>query len=176
MKKFECILLSCAIIIVTSFFFNIGIMLMSLLNDNSFLHFYLYMFSINFIISFVIIPTIFMKLILNASLVSLFQDVFEFKRLGVLFTITSLISLYLVKLDATVEYAVVALGEEFLFRHLIFILLMRSFNNKESILIGSLLFALILHLNGNLFINLLTKFPFSIILYYLTNKYRLQDA
>ncbi|HEH7824814.1 TPA: CPBP family intramembrane metalloprotease, partial [Staphylococcus pseudintermedius] len=104
------------------------------------------------------------------------QDVFEFKRLGVLFTITSLISLYLVKLDATVEYAVVALGEEFLFRHLIFILLMRSFNNKESILIGSLLFALIMHLNGNLFINLLTKFPFSIILYYLTNKYRLQDA
>lgn len=93
MKKFECILLSCAIIIVTSFFFNIGIMLMSLLNDNSFLHFYLYMFSINFIISFVIIPTIFMKLILNTSLVSLFQDVFEFKRLGVLFTITSLISL-----------------------------------------------------------------------------------
>ncbi|MBC8704357.1 CPBP family intramembrane metalloprotease [Staphylococcus pseudintermedius] len=151
-------------------------MLMSLLNDNSFLHFYLYMFSINFIISFVIIPTIFMKLILNTSLVSLFQDVFEFKRLGVLFTITSLISLYLVKLDATVEYAVVALGEEFLFRDLIFILLMRSFNNKESILIGSLLFALIMHLNGNLFINLLTKFPFSIILYYLTNKYRLQDA
>lgn len=89
-----------------------------------------------------------MKLILNTSLVSLFQDVFEFKRLGVLFTITSLI----------------------------FILLMRSFNNKESILIGSLLFALIMHLNGNLFINLLTKFPFSIILYYLTNKYRLQDA
>ena len=65
------------------------------------------------------------------------------------------------------------LGEEILFREVVFNILLNNFSLLTSISIGSLLFALILHLNESLESNLLIRFPSSIILYVIRYKFKL---
>nr|WP_274380069.1 CPBP family intramembrane glutamic endopeptidase [Staphylococcus saccharolyticus] len=67
----------------------------------------------------------------------------------------------------------IALMEEFLFRKVIFNILLKSFSLIIPIFIGSLLFALILHLNESLVSNLLVRFPSSIILYVIRYKFKI---
>lgn len=176
MKRFESLLLSIALVLIVGVFFNLGLLFMSFLNNSTFSIIYLFLFVIIFIISFIIIPISLINRIQGIKIKFIMQNVFNWKRTIILFPIILLLSFVLVGKDATTEYFIVAFGEEFLFRHLILIILMHSFSKNWSIIIGSLLFAIILHLNGNFLINLLTKFPFSILLYYLSNKYKLQDA
>nr|WP_242443869.1 CPBP family intramembrane glutamic endopeptidase [Staphylococcus pseudintermedius] len=71
---------------------------------------------------------------------------------------------------------VVATCEEYLFRGLFFSLLLTKFSNFKSIIIGSLIFSLLLHLNGNFIENLLIKFPTSVILYIIREKIGLQES
>ena len=71
---------------------------------------------------------------------------------------------------------IVASSEEFLFRLVIYEILKKGFDKKQAIIIGSLLFSLILHLNVNIFINIVSKFPMSIILYLLYDKFGYENA
>ena len=71
---------------------------------------------------------------------------------------------------------IVASSEEFLFRFVIYEILKKGFDKKQAIIIGSLLFSLILHLNVNIFINIVSKFPMSIILYLLYDKFGYENA
>ncbi|ARJ50936.1 CPBP family glutamic-type intramembrane protease [Staphylococcus lutrae] len=176
MKKFESLLLSVAVVVIVGFSFNIGILLISLLDNDTFSNIYLFLFVLVFIINFIFIPVFLINRILGIKNNALLHNLFNWKRTMLLFSTVLLFSIFYVGKDATIEYFIVAFGEEFLFRHLIFFILLHAFNKKWSILIGSLLFALLLHLNGNFFVNILTKFPVSILLYYLANKYKLQDA
>lgn len=70
----------------------------------------------------------------------------------------------------------VAIGEEFLFRYIILIILSKNYSKKDSYLIGAIVFAALLHINGDLVINIITKFPAGMILYYIYEKYGIQDA
>lgn len=176
MKKFESVLLSCALVIIVGVFFNLGIMCITFFNDSTFSAIYLVSFVFIFIISFIIMPTILIKVFLKIRITNILSNIFNWKRTIVLLPICLAFSLILVGKEATTEYFIVAFGEEFLFRHVILITLGFAFEKKWNFIIGSLIFALLLHLNGNFFINLLTKFPFSILLYYLASKYKLQDS
>ncbi|WP_240622778.1 CPBP family intramembrane glutamic endopeptidase [Staphylococcus delphini] len=71
---------------------------------------------------------------------------------------------------------VVATCEEYLFRGLFFSLLLTKFSKFKSIIIGSLIFSLLLHLNGNFIENLLIKLPTSVILYIIREKIGLQES
>ncbi|WP_238393497.1 CPBP family glutamic-type intramembrane protease [Staphylococcus saccharolyticus] len=67
----------------------------------------------------------------------------------------------------------IALAEEFLFRKVIFNILLKNFSLIIPIFIGSLLFELILYLNESLISNLLIRFPSSIILYVIRYKFKI---
>lgn len=71
---------------------------------------------------------------------------------------------------------VIGTTEEILFRYIIISVLLKCFDKKHAFIIGSLIFSLILHMNGEFIINFVTKFPTSLILYYLTDKYGIQDS
>lgn len=73
---------------------------------------------------------------------------------------------------------VIAVCEEFLFRYVIFQVLQsnNTFNKLSSVVLGSLLFALVLHINGSFLVNLLTKFPMSLIMYFLADRFGLQSS
>lgn len=71
---------------------------------------------------------------------------------------------------------IIAFAEEVLFRYIILNLFLKKFSKWKSYLIGSLIFAVVLHLNGDFIINFITKFPAGIILCYLTEKHGIQDS
>ncbi|WP_416876564.1 type II CAAX prenyl endopeptidase Rce1 family protein, partial [Kitasatospora sp. SC0581] len=58
----------------------------------------------------------------------------------------------------------------------IFNILSSQFDKKATFIIGSLLFASLLHLNGNFIINLAIKFPAGLLLYYLADTFGLQSS
>ncbi|WP_325167724.1 CPBP family glutamic-type intramembrane protease [Staphylococcus haemolyticus] len=67
----------------------------------------------------------------------------------------------------TLFYLTIAMGEEYLFREVVYKILLNNFSFINSIIIGSLLFSLLLHLNESIITNLLIRFPSSILLYLL---------
>lgn len=71
---------------------------------------------------------------------------------------------------------VVAICEEFLFRVFILKILQESFSKRQSIIIGSILFGLLLHINGDFIANLLLKVPSGFLLYYLSDRFGLHSA
>lgn len=70
----------------------------------------------------------------------------------------------ILRLDTGLEYIlsvfIIAFSEEFLFRHF----LINDSNNKYILLISSLVFAFIVHINEPLFSNLLIRFPLGLVL------------
>lgn len=71
---------------------------------------------------------------------------------------------------------VIATTEEIFFRYIIFFVLLKSFDKKHAIIIGSLIFSLILHMNGDFWLNFVTKIPAGLVLYCLADKYGIQDS
>lgn len=69
---------------------------------------------------------------------------------------------------------IVATCEEYLFRYLLYGILVRTFNKNQAIIITAVLFGVLLHLNGNLLVNIFTKIPAGIILSQLAVRFGLQ--
>ncbi|WP_416389358.1 CPBP family intramembrane glutamic endopeptidase [Paraclostridium bifermentans] len=61
------------------------------------------------------------------------------------------------------HFYIVALGEEFIYRSLLINLLNKKFSTKMSLLISSILFAFILHINENIIVNMFIRLPLGII-------------
>lgn len=62
------------------------------------------------------------------------------------------------------HYTVVSLGEEFTYRKLILGLLDTKYKTYIAIVISALMFSFILHINEDLIVNLLIRFPMGIVL------------
>lgn len=83
---------------------------------------------------------------------------------------------FIFKSEETLHALMIAIGEEVLFRHLMLSLLLTCFKKRDAFIIGSLLFAVLLHLNGDFLFNLMVKFPGSMLLYLLADRFGLQSA
>ncbi|WP_420911378.1 CPBP family intramembrane glutamic endopeptidase [Kandleria vitulina] len=68
------------------------------------------------------------------------------------------------------HYSIVSLGEEYTYRTLILDVLKQKYKVWISIAISALLFSFILHINEDILINLLIRFPIGLILGYISNK------
>ncbi|WP_426427892.1 CPBP family glutamic-type intramembrane protease [Staphylococcus equorum] len=176
MNKIEAIVISTLLIVVSGVSLNIMLMLSVSILDNSSTLIYYIIFTLIFIISFIGLPTLLVNYLFKKHLRIWFLQIFNYKRLIFMFIIILPFSLFLIGKAATTEYFIVAICEEFLFRHILLILLLSVFNKSSSFILGSFLFSLILHINGDLIVNLCTKFPSSLIMYWLEDKYKLQDA
>ena len=101
---------------------------------------------------------------------------FRYVQAIVYFIIILFFNLLLIHSSDMFHDLIIAISEELLFRFIILNVLMNKFSKKGTFLIGSILFAIILHLNGNLLINIFTKFPAGLILYYLNDKSGIQSS
>ncbi|WP_080471342.1 CPBP family intramembrane glutamic endopeptidase [Staphylococcus epidermidis] len=156
--------ISLSIVIITIIVLNISIGIIAYLELSEYCEF------LSIIHSLIIIPTY-------------LSSIFNYKTNPFkLLTIKNLLSYFIVLLILIVYvddyklitfYFFIALGEEFLFREVVFNILLNNFSLLTSISIGSLLFALILHLNESLESNLLIRFSSSIILYVIRHKFKL---
>ncbi|PTH44422.1 CPBP family intramembrane metalloprotease [Staphylococcus capitis] len=160
--------LSISIIIISVIVLNISISIIAYFKISEYFEY----LSLNLaiILSFIIIPT-YLSSIFNYKTNPL--KLLSKKNLLSYFIVLLILLVYVSDYQLIAFYFFIALGEEFLFREVIFNILLKSFNLKITIFIGSLLFALILHLNESLISNLLIRFPSSIILYFIRYKFKI---
>lgn len=172
-SKVEIILLCICLTILSTFILNLGSLIIILLPKANSLN--ILGVGLSMIIGFIIIPTKLLKYILGIDY-KIF-NIINFKRY-IIYTIIIyiLLLLYSFNLEEVTHPFIVATCEEYLFRGLIFGLLLNKFSKIKAILIGSIIFSFLLHLNGNILENFLTKFPTSIILYLIKDKIGLQEA
>ncbi|MCG1145664.1 CPBP family intramembrane metalloprotease [Staphylococcus epidermidis] len=160
--------ISLSIVIITVIVLNISIGIIAYLKLSEYYKFLSMILTL--IISFIIIPT-YLSSIFNYK-INPFK-LLTTKNLFSYFTVLLILIVYVDDYKLITFYFFIALGEEFLFREVVFNILLNNFNLLISISIGSLLFALILHLNESLESNLLIRFPSSIILYVIRYKFKL---
>lgn len=94
----------------------------------------------------------------------------------ILFVAMLLLNHFFIKSPDVWSQLIVATCEEFLFRVIILKILQESFTKKQAIIIGSILFGLLLHINGDLIANLVIKVPSGFLLYYLSERFGLHSA
>ncbi|WP_436855983.1 CPBP family glutamic-type intramembrane protease [Staphylococcus caeli] len=176
MKKTEVFIIALLLVVISGLSLNILLMLSVILPSDIPMFLYQINFGFIFIISFILLPAFVYKVLPIHTSPIWNTNVFNYTRLLILFLIIFPLSILLIGLYSTTEYLIVAFCEEFLFRHILLLLLISYFNKNTTYILDSLLFSLVLHINGDFWINLFTKFPVSLFLYWLTQKYKLQDA
>lgn len=173
MEKLKKIFYSFALIAIAGICINIGNMLTIFISLKNKYLLNLILLAIFGLLGFIIIPYF-----LSKFLDYIDQPIYiNLKYAVFLFILITFYGLYIHSTELWHDF-VIAVCEEFLFRYVIFQVLQSNgtFNKLNSIILGSLLFALVLHINGSFFINLLTKFPMSLIMYFLADRLGLQSS
>lgn len=124
------------------------------------------------LIGFVAIP----RLLLHYLAFGLIRPKFKLIPAIVLSALILVISLLIFRSGEVGHAFIIATGEEFLFRVMILSVLLSCFDKRSAFIIGSLIFAILLHLNGAFLLNVVTKFPASLILYLLADRFGLQSS
>ncbi|WP_439673298.1 CPBP family glutamic-type intramembrane protease [Staphylococcus pseudintermedius] len=174
-SKIEVVLLCLSLTILSSFVLNLGSLFVILSPHTKINNLYIIILGITMVVGFIFIPTVILKRLIGfiTSPIRLI-NIYKFLMYIILIFVVSLF--YSVKMEEIIHPFVVATCEEYLFRGLFFSLLLTKFSKFKSIIIGSLIFSLLLHLNGNFIENLLIKFPTSVILYIIREKIGLQES
>ena len=94
----------------------------------------------------------------------------------VLIVILSLVLIQFVEFNLIIHFLAIGISEEILFRDLHLSYLQEKIGTLSSVIITSLLFALILHMGESLLINLLVRFPIGLILSMIRIKLGLAEA
>ncbi|WP_241538419.1 CPBP family intramembrane glutamic endopeptidase [Staphylococcus felis] len=152
-----------------------GSLIIILLPDVSINNLQIIGLGISMIVGFILTPTILLHRLIgfNYSVIYMFSMKRFLIYIVIIFTILLFFS---IKTEDIIHPFIVATCEEFLFRGIFFSLLLSKFSKFKAILIGSLIFSLLLHLNGNFIENFIIKFPASIILYLIRDKLGLQES
>ncbi len=101
---------------------------------------------------------------------------FSFKSYLVVAVVIFLINHFLLGSEEYFQQMIISLCEEFLFRFVIYKILRKSFSYWSAILISSLLFGLVLHLNYPFLDNLIIRAPLGFLFSILATKFGLQYA
>lgn len=171
-KKIEKVFLSIALIIIAGVVINIGYAIgIALPIKNKLLVESIVPF-FSAPIGFIIIP-----LLLNKCFNYFDKKVkFNFLQAIILAVFVLILSIFVLHSNEIAHDFIIAVCEEFLFRHIIFNILNTEYQKKYTYLIGSLLFGTLLHLNGDFLINFATKFPAGLLLYFLADHFGLQSS
>lgn len=93
MKKFENVILSCALIVLAGFVLNMGLFVITLINKQLPPWVYITLFVSVFILAFVIIPVFIIHTFSNLQINNIFIDLFNWKRTVIIFITIIIISL-----------------------------------------------------------------------------------
>lgn len=167
-RIFDSLALSIALIAIASIISGLGFIFRYALLNYSFVGIIIEGFCL--ILGFILIPLIIVRLL---------EIKVQYPKLSkesaiVLFLIILVASSLMLQINEAIHSFFIAMSEEIFFRVIIFSVLLRYFSRNQTIVIGSLLFGFLLHLNGDFFVNAVIKFPASVLLYYLAHFYGIQ--
>lgn len=163
--------------VMAGFLMNFFILLNSILSTNNIA--VLVLNELSILLSLAIIPYIFFKRYIYLGL--RFSE--NKRELTFVIFISILISLIFIDIETSVHFMIIAISEELLFREIYYQYLLENINigvNKNKFLVVmiiiSFIFATILHINDNFFINILVRFPLGIVLFLIRDRFKLGSA
>lgn len=170
-NKFDSIATTIGMVVVAGLCINLGNIIAIFLNINNqaILNIIL---ALSSFIGFILVPLVFLHYLGFVFIKPKFNSIFAI----ILLLIVIFISEFIFKSEETIHALIIATGEEFLFRCIILSILLSCFEKRTAFIIGSLIFSILLHLNGDLILNFIMKFPASIILYILADRFGLQSS
>ncbi|HHB2989065.1 CPBP family intramembrane glutamic endopeptidase [Staphylococcus pasteuri] len=175
LSKLESILLCIVLTILAGISINFGGLLVLFLPIQDLGSWQLIIPAIFMIIGFIILPRLITDKIIGFESY-IYQSINFYRFIAYIIIVFTLFLIWSVNIENIIQPFIVAICEEYLFRGIFFGILVSKFSKIKSFLIGSLIFALLLHLNGNFIENLLIKFPSGILLYILADKLGLQES
>ncbi|MCD8858502.1 CPBP family intramembrane glutamic endopeptidase [Staphylococcus gallinarum] len=174
-SKSELLILSLGLTILAGILLNLGQFLILLLPFKQISILHMVFLGALMIVSFIIIPYCLIKIFIGFTINPLSR--MNFTKLIIYFFLIIIIgSIFSFSLTDIFQSIIVSFSEETLFRLFIFAVLMSKFSKWQSIILGSLIFSLLLHLNGSFIENLLIKFPCSILLYLIAHYKGLENS
>lgn len=163
--------------VMAGFLMNLFILLNSILLTNNIV--VLVLNELSILLSLAIIPYIFFKRYIHTNLKFSENKI----KLTFVILISILISLIFIDIETSIHFMIIAISEELLFREIYYQYLLENINLNSSkykflfvMLITSLIFATILHINDNFFINILVRFPLGIVLFLIRDRFKLRSA
>lgn len=170
--KIEAFIIVVGLVLLASISYNLGLSTILLSGIKNGPLAYLYSIVISMPLGFMLLPYLIAK---NKSLFSERYNIsFNPTIAVILAAILVIADLVYFKTGESLNQLVIATSEEFLFRYVIFRILQKDMSLLQTIVVNSLIFALVLHLNYSLVDNLLLRFPFSVALSYISYKFGLQ--
>ncbi|MED4345326.1 MULTISPECIES: type II CAAX endopeptidase family protein [Heyndrickxia] len=171
-QKIEMLFLSMALIMIAGLIINVGNVFAIIFPFQNKGLLEVVILAVSAPIGFIILPLLLSRVL---NLIH-FKIKFNLMQAVLLFVVIAILALYFFHSKEIIHDLIIAICEEFLFRYVIFNILSSQFDKKATFIIGSLLFASLLHLNGNFIINLAIKFPAGLLLYYLADTFGLQSS
>ena len=175
LSQIESILLCIVLTVLAGISINLGGLLVLFLPIQNLGSWQLIVPAIFFIIGFIIIPRILTEKTIGFTSY-IYQTMNFYLFITYIIIVFIVFTIWPTNLESVIQSFIVSTCEEYLFRGIIFAILINKFNKLQTFIIGSLIFALLLHLNGNFFDNLLIKFPSGILLYIIADKLGLQES
>lgn len=161
--------------VLAGFLMSIFILLSSIFYINDSLSFFASEISI--LLSLCIIPYICFKRFIYTELK--FSE--KISKLSIWIVSPILVSLIWADFQTSVHFMIIAISEEVLFREIYYQYLLKD-NEKNkyhfiiSMFLISFVFATVLHINENFFINIVLRFPLGILLFIIRHKFNLKNA
>lgn len=174
-NKFETILLCIGMTIVAGFLINIGGLLVLFLPIQNLGVWQLVIPAIFMFIGFIVIPTLIISRLIGFK-IQVYKKINFIRFIIYIILIFSITLILNLNIENNLQSLIVATCEEYLFRGILFGLLLSKFGKIKTFIIGSLIFSLLLHLNGNFVENLIIKFPSGILLYLIADKLGLENS
>lgn len=173
-SKLETIIICLCLVMISGIFTNLGGLTL-LIFDFSYLgDFQLLIIAFFILLGFIVVPFLMVRNIYDYKISNLKINI---KKMYVyIFLIIFIGLLFKISIVDIIHPLIISFSEEFLFRSLIMYILLKNFKSFHTYIIGSFIFAFILHINGDFLGNLIIKFPISILLYFLADKYGLQET
>lgn len=172
--EYKSLILSLGLIVIASLFYAIGTSMLFVTSFSSIKNMYLVSLIIFMIPGFIILPYMISR---NQLKEEKYKEVrFIWKQYVVIVIIIFLVNHFFIHSDEYFHQMIISMCEEVLFRYIIYRLIRRHHNYAVAILLTSLLFGFILHMDYPILDNLLIRTPLGITFSLLATKIGLQYA
>lgn len=175
-KKIEwnSLIISLGLIVLASLFYALGTSMMFVTSFSSIENMYLVSLVVFMTTGFIFLPFLISHKHLKEENEE--EVTFSWKQYVVITIIIFLVNSLFIRSDEYFHQMIISMCEEFLFRYIIYRLLRRDYSYTTTILLSSLLFGFILHMDYPILDNLLIRTPLGIVFSVLSTKFGLQYA
>ena len=168
------LIISLGLIVLASLFYALGTSMLFVTSFGSIENMYLVSLVLFMTTGFIFLPFLISHQQLKEEKEE--EITFSWKQYIVISIIIFLVNSLFIRSDEYFHQMIISMCEEFLFRYIIYRLLRRDYSYTTTILLSSLLFGFILHMDYPILDNLLIRTPLGIVFSVLSTKFGLQYA